>query len=130
MKISTKTELDAAIIELEKRKVMQESLLSAQFKAFKESISPMNLLKSSFKKITDTPDLKEGLLKTVAGLGMGVLSKKLFIGKSSSLINQLLSGVLELVVAKKTINNVDRVKAYGISIYNNLIKKNHSSSSH
>jgi hypothetical protein len=125
MKISNKKELDAAIIELEKRKVMQESLLIAQFKNVRESLSPLNIIKNGFKKLTEAPDIKEGLLKTAAGLGIGVLSKKLFLGTSHSTIKKLLSGVLELAVAKTTISNADKVKAYGISIYNNLFRKNH-----
>lgn len=124
MKISNKAELDAAIVELEKRKVMQESLINTQFKAVRESLSPVNFIKNTFKKLTESPDMKEGILKTAAGLGLGVLSKKLFLGKSTSVFKKILSGVFELAVAKSTISNVDKAKAYGISIYNNLFKKN------
>lgn len=124
MKINSKSELDAVIIELEKRKRLQKSLLIIQFKATQESLSPVNLIKNSFKKLTQTPDIKYDLLNSIAGIGIGILSKKLFIGKSSSIIKKILSPVLELVVAKSTINNADKIKAYGISIYHNLFRKN------
>lgn len=124
MKINSKSELEAAIIELEKRKQLQESLLIAQFKATRESLRPVNLIKNSFKKLTQAPDIKHDVLNNVAGIGAAILSKKLFIGRSSSIIKKLLSIPLELIVAKTTINNADKIKAYGISIYNNLFRKN------
>jgi len=124
MKINSKASLDEAILQLEKRRLMQEEELIAQFKATRESLSPVNLIKDGFTRLTEMPGLGTGLLKTVAGMGVGVLSKKLFLGKSSSLVKKLLAGVFEFAVAKTTINNADKVKAYGLSLYHNLFKKN------
>ncbi|MEO6491098.1 MAG: hypothetical protein ABIO04_14235 [Ferruginibacter sp.] len=123
MKISTKAELEVAIIELEKRKVREQALVVENFKMVRESLKPMNLIKHGFKQITEMPGLGEGLIKTAAGLGIGVISKKLFLGSSPSFIKKILSGFFELAVAKTTISNADKVKAYGISIYNNLFKR-------
>lgn len=124
MKIENKASLQAAVLELEKRRLLQEEELIAQFKATKESLSPVNLIKDGFNRLTEMPGLGEGLIKTVAGLGVGILSKKLFLGKSSSLVKKLLAGVFEFAVAKTTINNADKVKAFGTSLYHNLFKKN------
>jgi hypothetical protein len=123
MNIKSKTELDAAILVLENRKLQQERLLIEQFKVTRESLSPLNLIKDGFNKLTNLPNLQDGLLKTVTGIGVGVLSKKLFLGGSTSIIKKLLSGVVEFVVAKSTISNADKIKAYGQSIYHNLFKK-------
>jgi len=110
---------------LENKKRLQEAELVSQFKATKESLSPMNLIKNGFSKLTEHgPEFGESILKTITGLGVGVLSKKLFIGKSSSIIKKALAPVLEFFVAKTAISNADKVKAYGMSIYNNFFKKN------
>lgn len=124
MNISNKSELDAAIIKLERKKIEQQRLLVDQFKSVKASLTPMNLLKSGFNNIRENTNLRHDILNTAAGLGIGALSKKLFLGSSPSFIKKLLSGVVELAVAKTTISNADKVKAFGISIYNNLFKKN------
>ena len=62
MKINNKTELEQAILELEKRKVIQQHVMTQQFREFKESVKPINLIKSNFKKLTDSPDIREGLI--------------------------------------------------------------------
>ena len=123
MEITNRTLLKAAIIELENRKLLQEEALIAQYKATRESLSPLNLIKGGFNKLKEMPGIGESLIKTVAGIGVGVLSKKLFLGKSPGLVKKLLSGVFEFAVAKTSIDNADKIKAFGTSLYHNLFKK-------
>lgn len=123
MKIDSKATLDEAISALEHKRKFQEEDLVAHFKVTKESLSPMNLLKSGIGKLGEMPDIGQGILKTIGGLGMGILSKRLFLGSSPGIIKKLLGPVFEFAVAKSTINNADKFKALGLSIYNNLFKK-------
>ncbi len=123
MPINNKAALDAAILELKKSKSLQEELLIARFKATRESLKPINLIKEGFHNLTHNPDMPGSILKTVSGIGIGILSKKLFLGHSPSIIKKLLGGVFEMAVAKSTISNADKIKAYGISIYHNLFRK-------
>lgn len=116
-------ELQAAIVELEKRKVIQESLLKEQFGAVKESLKPINMIKSTFSKITHTPEIRNGILKTVAGVGFGLLTKNMFIGKALPVVKSLLGTAVENSVDKTIRTSADTVKAYGTAIYNNLFKK-------
>ncbi|CAN5812465.1 hypothetical protein BH11BAC4_BH11BAC4_10220 [soil metagenome] len=124
MKITDKASLDAAILDLEKKRWIEEDELITQFRLTKESLSPLNLIKSGFSRLGEMPDLGQGIIKTIAGMGIGILSKKLFLGKSSSLVKKVLAGVFEFAVAKGTVNNADKIKAYGLSLYHNLFKKN------
>ena len=128
MQINNKAALDAAITDLEKRKILQGGLLIEQFKVTRQSLRPINLIKDSFSKLMNTPDVLEDVLKTATGIGVGVLSKKIFLGSSPSILKKLLSGVFEFAVAKSTITNADKIKAFGVAIYNNLFKK--SSNNH
>jgi hypothetical protein len=123
MQINNKVALDAAIMGLEKRRLLQEEFLVAQFKATRESLSPMNLIKDGFRDLSHIADGQGGILKTAAGIGVGMLSKKLFLGSSPSIIKKLLGAVFEVAIAKSTISNADKIKAYGISVYHNLFKK-------
>lgn len=123
MTINSKTSLHASILELEQKKLQQEAALKVQYHITGESLKPVNLLKEGIGKLTHMPDTGGGLLKTAVGIGVAVLSKKLFIGKSSNIVKKLVGGIFELAVVNTTIGNADKVKAYGISLYRNLFKK-------
>jgi uncharacterized membrane protein len=122
MKISNKQELSAAIIELERIKVLQEEELILQFKATRKMFTPFNLMKDGIKQMAEGPGLQNTLLKTAAGVGVAFLSKGL-IGGKSSLLKKVLTGAVELGVAGSAVSHIDQIKAYGISIYHNLFKK-------
>jgi hypothetical protein len=123
MKITNSEELELAIKELEQRSVVQQSILSSQLHATYESLKPMNLIKSAFHKITAPGDTRSTILKAAGGLGAGLLAKKFLIGKSSSMIGSFMSNALKVTAANKVIGNADKIKAYGIAIFNNLFRK-------
>jgi hypothetical protein len=108
MKITTTEELDLAIIELEKRKIVQQSILASQFHNTYESLKPINLVKAAFHKVTEPT---------------GLLTKKLLVGKTTSLVGSLLSNALKIGTTKAVYSNSDKIKAYGLAIYHNLFKK-------
>ena len=126
MQINNKAALQVAIMELEKRKLLQEELLVAQYKVTRESLTPLNIIKDGFNRLTQMPGIQNGLLKTAAGVGVAFLSKKILIGNSSSLLKKALGTVVEFAIARSTISNADKIKAFGISVYNNLFKKKHN----
>ena len=124
MQITNTTELDLAIVELEKGKVVQQSILVSQFHETYESMKPMNILKSAFHKATESGDVGSTVLKAIGGIGAGLITKKLLVGKTHSLIGSLLSNALKIGTTKAVYSNTDKIKAYGMAIYNNLFKKN------
>ena len=123
MQIHTSQDLELAIIEMEKRKVVQQSILVSHFHDTYESLKPVNLIKSAFHRIIEPGDARSTLLKAAGGVGMGLLTKKLLIGKTTSVIGSLVSNALKLTASNTLYNNTDTLKAYGIAIYNNLFKK-------
>ena len=123
MTIQNSHQLEAAIIELEKRRVIQESLLKEQFHTVKESLKPINIIKNTFSKITHTPEIRDGVFKTVAGIGIGLLTKNMFLGKAIPLVRSLVGSAVENSVEKTVKTGADTVKAYGTAIYHNLFKK-------
>ena len=124
MSINNKAELYAAISELEKKKLFQEEALIAQYKVTRESLTPLNLIKDGFNMLIQVPGIQNDILKTVAGMGVAFLSKKLLVRNSSSLLRKAFTTVVEFAVAKSTISNADKIKAYAVSVYNNLFKGN------
>lgn len=122
-KITNAAELDAAIIEYEKRKVIQEALLISQWHVTKESIMPMNLLKDAVHRITDPNTMLGAVIKGVGGLSMGFLTKNLILGNTHTLPGKLLGTALNLTTTGTIYSNAEKLKAYGIALYHNLIKK-------
>jgi len=123
MEISNIKELDEAIIVLEKRKAAQQILMKEQFEQVTHSLQPGTLIKSAFNNVMHPSGAKTGIFKTIAGIAAGVLTKKLFIGKSTSLLSKIVGSALKLGVAKTAISNSDKIKAYGVAIYNNLFQR-------
>ncbi len=123
MTIENAHQLQSAIIELEKRRVIQESLLKEQFHEVKESFKPVNIIKNTFSKITHTPEIREGVFKTVAGIGIGLLTKNMFLGKAIPLVRSLIGESVENSVTSTVKSGADTVKAYGTAIYHNLFGK-------
>ena len=124
MAIRNKAALREAIIQLENKKKVQEAELVSQFQATRNSLKPLNLAKAAFNEIAEMPDLAQGILKTAAGIGAGFVSKKLFLGRSPSFLKKIISNLVEFGVAKATVDNADKLKAFGISAYHQLFRKN------
>ena len=118
--INNSADLKAAILELEGRSKREKEQLADNFHAFKESISPMNLIKSTFNKVKETPGVSGSMLKAALGLGVGILSKKLIIGKSSSLIKTVLGSALKVGVMGAVAKNSDTLQVKGVRLLKNL----------
>lgn len=114
-------ELNDAILELEQLQAMQKNELKEQFEVTKQSLKPVNIIKSTFRDLKNDSQVQESVLQGAAGLGLGILSKGLFVGKSASLIKNFIGGALESVVKNVSANNT--VQAYAKAIYKNLFKK-------
>jgi hypothetical protein len=123
MKIQTSQDLDNAIIELERRKVIQQSILKEQYRDTVDHFKPKNLLKSAFNNILEPSDTRTTLLKAAGGLGVGLLTKNLLLGKTTSVIGKLASNALKLTATNSVINNTDKITAWGTAIFHNLFSK-------
>ncbi len=120
MEINNSTDLRAAILELEDRKQREKQQLVENFHAFTESLSPINLIKSTFNKVKETPGISGNVLKAAVGLGVGILSKRLLIGKSGGLVKRMLGSALEMGVMGVVAKNTDTLQSKAVRIFKNL----------
>ncbi len=123
MNILNAEDLDLAIIGLERQKIVQHHELMKKYRETAESLHPGNLAKEAFEKIIHSTDARSGILKTITGLGVGILTKKLLLGHSGSFLQKVLGSAVKLGVAKTAISNTDKIKAYAMSIYHNVFQK-------
>lgn len=125
MEIKNVIDLDAAIAALEKKRVIQEAILKNQYHETVEHYRPKNLIKSAFKNVLEPGETGNTILKTVGGIGAGLLAKNLVFGAgATSLIGKFASNALKVGATNTVINNKDKIAAWGISIYKNLFTKN------
>ena len=126
MEINNSIDLKAAIEQLENKNLVQKNVITDQFNDTLESLKPINLLKSSFNKVVRSPGLVENIINATVGLGAGFLSKKMLIGKSSSILKKLLGNAVEFGVAGLITKNSGSIKNTGLGLFNKIfhLKKN------
>ncbi len=112
-KLNNTETLKEAIVLLKVKRLVQEEELKEIIHETAESLKPMNLLKSSFSSIIHTPDLKSTILKSILGLAVGFISKKILVGKSSNPLRSLLGALLQVGVASSIAKDPEEIKAVG-----------------
>ena len=122
MQIKNAADLRVVILELENRKQQEKKELGEKFQAFKVSLTPLNIIKSSFKEAKESPGLTGNILKAGIGLGVGILSQQLLVGKSVGLGKKLLGTALKMGVAGSLANNTGTLKTAGVNLLKNLFR--------
>ncbi len=74
--IKTQKELRQAIAELERRKTIQELEIKSEFDQVKQALKPVNLVRNTFSRFAEIPEVRRTLISTVVGFGMGYVAKK------------------------------------------------------
>ena len=120
MEINNAADLKAAIERLESKNLAQKNIITEQYHNTIESLKPMNILKSSFNKVVRSPGLVENILNATVGLGAGFLSKKMLIGKSTSILKKLLGNAVEFGVAGLVTKNSSSIKSTGLGLFNKI----------
>lgn len=126
MEINNTSDLHAAIKKLEQQKEMQKDMLIEQFHTACESLKPVNILKNSLNRVVHSPGVVENIVNATVGLGAGLLSKKILIGKSTGIVKKLLGLVLEFGVAGLVSKNSDSIKSGGINLLSKIFKSKRS----
>lgn len=124
MHITNKSELDARIAELESKQKSKEDQLRIKINELKESLSPLNIIKSGITKFSSSSQLPGLFAKIIMGAGVAWASKKVY--KSSDRpgsIRQILVQLIEQGIASVFIQHSDKIKAYGIAVYHALFSK-------
>ncbi len=104
-----KQSLDKAIRSLEIQRKNEFVDLKDQFFETGEHFRPINLLNQTIKDLGESPVLKVNLFETLMSVTGGYFSRKLILGKSNSLIKNLLGYVLQYgitnFISKKVSSN-------------------------
>ncbi len=114
-----KNETDALSVrlrELEEKRTKQFGLLKAQFKTTKESLKPLNLIKSTLDEVSSSSDLKKNVFGKAIGIGTGLITKKLLFGSSinpfKNLFGTLMQFAIGNVVSKRAVGVKSTIKNF------------------
>jgi len=122
MQIKSSADLSAAIAELEAREAMEKQQLVQHFHAFTHSLTPLNLLKSTFAKVKESPGITGTLVKAGLGIGVGLLSKKLVYGSAPGIVRKVVGSAIEMSLAGLVAKKTDTIKSTGAKLIRNLFR--------
>lgn len=101
--------LDKAISLLENQRKNEFVELKGQFFKTGEHFRPINILNQTIKDLGESPVIKTNLFETLISVTGGYFSRKMILGKSNSLIKNLLGYVLQYsitnFISKKVSSN-------------------------
>jgi len=124
MKKSSKAKaLEEAINRLQIKRSHELVLLRDQFHLTYESLRPLNLLKHTFKEVSSSTEIKDGMLSNVIGLTTGYFTKAILIGSSANPIKKILGTLLQFTVATLVAQNSDSIKSIGKVVLDKLFKR-------
>ncbi|MEP6675603.1 MAG: hypothetical protein ABJA78_10620 [Ferruginibacter sp.] len=122
MQITNHQELEAAITRLKAREAEEKELLVEQFHATAESLKPVNIIKNAFRSISGSKVGAE-VINAAVGVGAGLFSKNMLVGKSSNIIKKILGTVVEVGVANAVAINTDKLRSSGAKLFGGLIRR-------
>lgn len=112
MKNETDT-LNDMIIVIENKRAMELTVLKEQFHITYESLKPINIIKSTFHEAMSSPDMGNGIVNNVIGIGTGFISKKLLVGSSHNPLKTIFGTILQLVISNVVSKHADSIKNVG-----------------
>jgi hypothetical protein len=105
-KIKSRRDLQDLILVLEEAKVQQEYTIGDHWEAVKENYKPKNLIRNGIGNLISEGKSNPGLVVSAIGLGLGILLRRLIIGKSHNMARKLAGTAVQFglsgLLAKKS----------------------------
>jgi hypothetical protein len=123
LNITSSVELKSAIQLLKVEQGIKAQKLKDQLYLTLDSIKPVNLLKNALHDISTSPNLVDNILGTAMGIASGVLTNRIFVGASGSLIRKLLGSIMQFGVSNVVAQHPDTIKSYGQMILQYFLRR-------
>ncbi len=120
--ITSTARLKEEIRLLEYKQAVQAQLLKEQFNLARESLKPVNIIKSFFNELLSSSDLRKIVFTSSAGLISGYFSKKIVAGSSINQLKRLFGNIIQVCAACIITRNVDIIKLLGQDIMHRLFR--------
>ena len=90
--------LKKRIMHLEQLQGQQLAEIKHSAREVASSVKPINLLKNALRGFAATPNIKSATLNTVLSIGAGFLGKKLYMGKSHSVVRKIAGATVQFLL--------------------------------
>ncbi len=100
-KISTSSELQRAITQLEIKQAGELTILKQELRTVGDSLKPINMVKGAFKEIVNSPDLKSNIMNLALGLAKGFVDSKIPFVNASGAMTKIADFIIRKVSSKK-----------------------------
>lgn len=111
------SDIQARIAFLEKETERMEQDLKLKLSDAYENIKPLNILKRTIEKLSDSPPLKKGLLNIALNAGLGFLGSRLLWGPSTGIAKKAAGAVLQLGVANNLLKKATVWKNFAVNLF-------------
>lgn len=101
--------LKLAIATLEVKQKEDLAVIKEDLHEIYESLKPINVLKSTFNSLRETPELTHNLINMAISSGIGFLVRKMFFRNSKSPLRNLAGVAIESIASKIAMRYSDRI---------------------
>jgi hypothetical protein len=119
--ITNSEELAEAIAVLELKAAAQKREVEESFNVVSEEFKPLNLVKNGVRSVFSGEN-KGDLLNALIGLGSGLLSRKLILGKTNGFIGKTVGKAIQWGMAGLVSQNAEKIKEKAGGIIDRLFK--------
>jgi hypothetical protein len=120
--ITNSEELAEAIAALELKAAAQRRDIEETFHAVAEDLQPFNLVKNGLRSVFSS-EHKGELFNALIGLGSGLLSRKLILGKSTGFVGKTVGKAIQWGMAGLISQNAEKIKEKAGGIIDRLFKR-------
>jgi hypothetical protein len=122
-------ELAQAIVALELKSKVQQKEIEESFESISESLKPLNIVKNGFRSVFSGEN-KEDLVNALLGLGSGILSRKLILGKSKGFVGKTIGKAIQWGMAGLVSKNAEKIKEKAGGMIDRIFKKSKPQTNH
>ncbi len=108
-KVTNAEELAEAIAELELKAAVQKKHIQEIFADLSENMKPVNLIRNSASAVFSDIHT-EDVLNALIGVGTGILSRRLILGRTRGLIGKTLGRAVQWGMAALVSKNAEKIK--------------------
>jgi hypothetical protein len=128
-KVKNVEDLEQAIAELEIKAAAQKKDIAVTFEAVTDNLRPLNLIKSGVRSVF-SGEHKEDLYNALIGLGTGILSRKLILGKSNGFVGKTVGKAIQWGMAGLVSKNAEKIKEKAGEWIEKIFRRHTAKSNH
>ena len=128
-KVTNAEELAEAIAELELKAAAQKKHVQETFADLSENMKPVNLIRNGARAVFSDIHT-EDVLNALIGVGTGILSRRLILGRTRGLIGKTLGRAVQWGMAALVSKNADKIKEKAGEWIDMIFKKHKTDSNH